>query len=145
MANKTYKQGVYTLRHPEKYIGDPTKVCFRSSWELEMHKFLDCNPNILRWSSEEVAIPYVKPTTGRVHRYFPDYWVEYKNKAGEVIQEIIEVKPMNQVDLSKKKRLTEYEKITYAVNMAKWQAAKQFCDKHEIKFTILTENHMFGR
>ena len=142
---KTFKQGVYKLRYPDKYVGDPSKIVFRSSWELEMNKFLDNNANVLRWSSEEIAIPYVKPTTGRVHRYYPDYWMEYKDRNGNLIQEIIEVKPMNQVDLSKKKRLTEYEQITYAVNVAKWKAAQQFCDKHNLKFTILTENQLFKR
>lgn len=142
---KTFKQGVYNIRHPEKYVGDPSKIVFRSSWELEMNKFLDNNPNVLRWSSEEVAIPYVKPTTGRVHRYYPDYWIEYKDKHGNLIQELIEVKPMSQVDISKKKRKTDYEKITYAINIAKWTAAQQFCEKHNIKFSILTENQLFKR
>ena len=140
---KTFKQGVYKLRHPEKYIGDPNKVVFRSSWELEMHRFLDNNAKVLRWSSEELSIPYVKPTTGRVHRYFPDYFVEYENAHGEIVREIIEVKPSNQVDLSGRKRLSEYEKVTYAVNKAKWIAAQQFCDKRGIKFSILTERQLF--
>ena len=142
---KTFKQGVYKLRNPEKYIGDPNKVVFRSSWELEMHKFLDNNTKVLRWSSEELYIPYVKPTTGKVHRYYPDYFVEYENVRGEVVREIIEVKPHNQVDLSGKKRLTEYEKVTYAVNKAKWIAAQQYCNKRGIKFSILTENQLFKR
>lgn len=142
---KSFKQGIYQLRHPEKYVGDPTKVVFRSSWELEMHKFLDNNPNILRWRSEGFAIPYLKPTTGKVHRYFPDYWVEYRDKNGEILQEIIEVKPNSQVDLRSKSRTSTYEKITYAINVAKWTAAKQYCEKHNIKFTILTENQLFSR
>lgn len=141
--SKTYKQGTYTLRNPDKYVGDPTKIVFRSSWELSMNQFLDNNPNILRWSSEEIAIPYVKPTTGRVHRYYPDYWVEYKDREGNVRQEIIEVKPNSQVNVNQKKRLTEYDKLTYAINLAKWQAATQFCKKHNIKFRLLTEQQMF--
>lgn len=140
---KSFKQGLYKLRHPEKYLGDPNKVVFRSSWELEMNKFLDNNTKVLRWSSEELYIPYVKPTDGRVHRYYPDYFVEYENVRGEIVREIIEVKPMNQVDYSNRKRLSDYEKITKAVNEAKWQAAKQFCDKRSIKFSILTERQLF--
>lgn len=142
---KTFKQGIYKLRHPEKYIGDPSKVIFRSSWELEMHRFFDNNPNILQWSSEEIAIPYIKPTTRKVHRYYPDYWIKYKTGSGEIIQEIIEVKPNSQVNIHTKKRLTEYDKITYAINIAKWSAASQFCQKHDIKFRILTEHEMFKR
>lgn len=145
MAKKTYKTGRYTPRHPEKYVGDPANIIFRSSWELELNKFFDYNPNIKRWSSEQIAIPYIKPTTGRVHRYFPDYWVEYVDRDNNTIQEIIEVKPMNQVSLANKKRLSEYEKVTYAINVAKWKSAQQFCEKQGIKFTILTEEQLFTR
>ena len=142
---RTYKQGVYELRHPEKYLGDTTKIIFRSSWELEMHKFLDNNINVLRWSYEGLSIPYLKPTTGKIHKYHPDYWIEYKNRRGEILQEVIEVKPYTQVDLRSKKRVTNYEKYTYAKNKAKWRAAKQFCDKRNIKFSILTERQLFKK
>lgn len=142
---KTFKQGVYSPRHPEKYVGDPSKIVFRSSWELEMCRMLDNNKNILRWSSEEIAIPYLKPTTGKVHRYYPDFWVEYRDRNGQIKQELIEIKPYAQVNPNVKSRLTEYDKLTYAINVAKWQAAQQFCDKKGIKFRILTENSMFRR
>ncbi|MFM2010951.1 MAG: hypothetical protein RLZZ479_1342, partial [Bacteroidota bacterium] len=29
----TYRQGYYVLNNPDKYIGDPTKIIYRSSWE----------------------------------------------------------------------------------------------------------------
>ena len=138
-----FKQGYYRLHHPEKYVGDPSKVIFRSSWEQSMCRFLDHNPNILRWSSEEIYIPYIKPTDGKVHRYFPDYWVEYKDRYGQIVQEILEVKPNDQVHPNQKKRLTEYDKITYAINVSKWKAATDFCKKRKIKFRILTEKQMF--
>lgn len=140
-----YRQGAYKLRHPEKYVGDPTKVYYRSSWELQLHKFFDNNPNILEWISEGFAIPYVKPTTGKVARYFPDYWIKYKDKNGNIKQEILEVKPDTQVNVRKRKRLTEQEKLTYAVNVAKWKAATQFCQKRGIKFRLLTENEIFRK
>ena len=142
MAGK-FKQGFYPLRNPEKYVGDPSKIVFRSSWELEMNKFFDNNPNILQWSSEEIAIPYIKPTTGRVHRYFPDYWIKYRNGEGEILQEIIEVKPHVQVHINSKCRITDYDRLMYAINVAKWEAATQFCKKNNIKFRILTEKEMF--
>ena len=143
-TNKNYKQGFYKIRHPEKYVGDVSKIVFRSSWEEQTCRFFDNNPNVLRWSSEEIAIPYVKPTDGKVHRYYPDYWVEYKDKAGQIIQEIIEVKPEDQVFIQRKKRLTEYDKLTYNINHAKWQAASAFCQKKGIKFRILTERSLFS-
>ncbi|KKL07727.1 hypothetical protein LCGC14_2583100, partial [marine sediment metagenome] len=108
-----------------------------------MNQFLDNNPNILRWSSEEFYIPYIKPTDGKPHRYFPDYWIEYKNRDGEIVQEVLEVKPSNQVYPSQKKRLTNYDRVTYAINVSKWKAATEFCKKRGVKFRILTEKQIF--
>ena len=68
-----FTQGLYTPNNPEKYIGDITKIRFMSSWELSMHKFLDNNTKIIRWSSETIAIKYIKPTDQKIHRYFPEY------------------------------------------------------------------------
>jgi hypothetical protein len=31
----------------------------------------------------------------------------------------------------------------FAVNTAKWEAAKRFCEKHNIEFKILTEEEIF--
>lgn len=140
---KKWRQGFYEVRNPDKYVGDLKKIIFRSSWELSMNQFLDNNPNILRWSSEEFYIPYIKPTDGKPHRYFPDYWIEYKNRDGEIVQEVLEVKPSNQVYPSQKKRLTNYDRVTYAINVSKWKAATEFCNKRGVKFRILTEKQIF--
>ena len=138
-----WRQGFYKVRNPDKYVGNLNEVVFRSSWELSMNQFLDNNPNILRWSSEELIIPYLKPTDKKVHRYFPDYWIEYKNRDGKIVQEVLEVKPDNQVNVGRKKRITNYERITYAINIAKWEAATKYCNDRGIKFRILTEKQMF--
>lgn len=147
MGYQSNNQGHYKPRHPEKYVGDINKIRFMSSWELSMNKFLDDNPNILRWSSEEIVIPYVKPTDGKVHKYYPDYWVEFQNKHGDVVSEIWEVKPKNQTTppktRGKNKKTQLRESITYAVNVAKWGAATQFCNKYKLKFRIITENQLF--
>lgn len=142
--NKRFLQGKYKPKNPHKYVGDLNKVVYRSSYELQMHKFLDNNERVLRWSSEEVIIPYVKPTDGRVHRYFPDYWCEYVTKEGEILQEIIEVKPKSQTRtprVNSKQRL--YEQVTLAINMAKWRACDAWCKQHNMKFRIITERSVF--
>lgn len=142
---RSFKQGWYTPKHPEKYVGKLDKIRYMSSWELKTHKFLDNNPNILKWSSEEIAIPYVKPTDNRVHRYFPDYWVLFRNKQGQNIQEIWEVKPFSQTrkPRSRKTKTRLYEDAQYIINMAKWSAAQQFCNKYNLKFRILTEKDLY--
>lgn len=144
---QNFQQGWYAPRHPEKYKGDATKIRYMSSWELKFHQFLDNNPSILEWSSEEITIPYIKPTDGKVHRYYPDYWVKYRNKHGHLVQEIIEVKPEKQTRTpttrGKRKIQQLHESVTYAINIAKWRAAQNFCRKYGMTFRIVTENQLF--
>lgn len=113
-----------------------------------MNKFLDNNPHILRWCSEEIKIPYIKPTDNRQHFYFPDYWIEYMNKEGQVIQEIVEVKPLAQTKppttRGKKQTTILYEQTTWAVNLAKWQAAAAWCQARGIVFRVVTEKSLFN-
>ena len=53
----TYK-GKYRPTNISKYKGDPTNVIYRSGWERYCFSWLDNNPNIKEWSSEEVVVPY---------------------------------------------------------------------------------------
>jgi hypothetical protein len=143
-SNRRFTQGLFTPRNPQKYVGDVTKIRYMSSYELETHKFFDSNERVLRWSSEEIAIPYLKPTDQKVHKYWPDYWVEYINKDGEIVQEIIEVKPAAQTRMPRKNsKHNLYESLTLAVNVAKWQAAQAFCKARGMAFRIITERSIF--
>lgn len=148
----TKRNPKYLLRHPDKYIGDVDNVIYRSTWEYNAFKFCDNNPNILSWCSEEIAIPYMKPvlvSSGKLiakpARYFPDLYVEYKNRHGELLKELIEIKPKKQTRASRSKKYATnlYENIVYMVNMAKWDAAKAWCAPRNIKFCILTEDSLF--
>ena len=147
MGYKSYNQGYFTPRNPQKYKGDVEKIRYMSSWEYKCNEFLDSNPNVLEWASEEIVIPYVKPTTGRVHRYFPDYCVRYKNKHGEIVTEIWEVKPKSQIKRPRKNsrnpKTALREALTYEVNKAKWAAATQFCNKYGMKFRLVSEMSIF--
>ena len=144
---KSYKQGKFVPTNPEKYDGKVDNICFRSSWELEFCKFCDRNVNILAWSSEEIVIPYVRPTDQSVRKYYPDYFIAYKNKNGDVIKELIEIKPADQTKPPRKNiknpKQRMYEQVTYAVNIAKWTAATAWCKQRGITFRILTENQLF--
>lgn len=137
-------QGRYTVKNVDKYMGDPNKVVYRSSWELDMHKFFDNNINVVRWGSEIIAIPYIKPTDGKLHKYYVDYYVEYRNTAGEIIKELIELKPKSQTKAPSGKRKSNlYEQLQYAVNVAKWAAAIEWCNRKGIKFRIVTERSLY--
>ena len=142
--SKTYK-GKYTPKNPKKYKGDPTKIIYRSSWELQCMAYFDKNPDIIWWASEEMAIPYRSPIDGKRHRYFPDFIIKTSN--GEVI--MIEVKPAYQSrPPEKKSRVTKKylnEVKTWGINQAKWKAAQSYCADRKWKFQVLTEDHLFAK
>lgn len=141
MAYKTK----YNPKNKSKYIGNPTKIICRSLWERRVCKYLDENKNIIRWGSEEIAIPYYSPVDKKVHRYYPDFIVEKKTPNG-VETLIIEVKPKKQTmepERKKKKKSTYIKEcMTYSVNESKWKAANKLCEEKGWNFVILTEDHI---
>lgn len=134
------KKSIYQPSHPQKYKGDSYNIICRSNWERKFCKWCDSNPNILEWASEEFFIPYRSPIDNRVHRYFPDFLIKVREQTGNIKTYVIEVKPKRQTKPPNRKNL--YEIKTYAVNQAKWKAAKEFCDDRKIEFKIVTESEL---
>ena len=138
--------GKYRPTYRKKYKGDPTNIIYRSLWELKFMKYCDLNENILEWGSEEIVIPYISPIDNRVHRYFPDFYVRVRSKTGRIEKLIIEIKPLKQTTPPKKqqRRTKRYitEVTTYAVNDAKWKAAREYCADRKWQFKILTEKEL---
>lgn len=138
---KTYK-GKYIPKNPEKYMGDPNNIIYRSNWEQRMFYRLDVDPGVVKWASEEFSIPYLSPIDNRLHRYFPDVYVE--NIHGEKF--VIEIKPDAQTRAPAKKARTTRryltEVSTYLINSAKWSAAERFCEERGWKFQIITEKDL---
>ncbi len=144
--NQKYTQGIYQPKNSEKYKGS-TPIIYRSKMELISFRYLDNNPNILTWGSESVIIPYQSPKDGKLHRYFVDLVATLKDKTGKIQNLLIEVKPEKQtrpptITNRKKQSTMLYEKVTWAVNRAKWEAAKQYAKKHDMTFLILNEKHL---
>ena len=146
LKNQRSYSGRFRPSYPGKYKGDPTNIIYRSLWERKFMVWCDKNENILEWGSEEIVIPYRSPVDGRVHRYFPDFYIRARTRQGGVEKFIIGVKPKAQCAPPKKPQrqtkryITEVK--TYAVNEAKWKAAKEFCDDRMMKFMILTEREL---
>jgi len=141
----SYK-GKFRPSKPKKYKGDPTNIVYRSLWELKFMRYCDSNTNIVKWSSEEIVIPYKSPIDNRFHRYFPDFYLKYKDNTGKMIEKVVEIKPAKQVQEPKvqKRKTKKYvtEVVTYAKNQAKWIAAEEFCKDRKWKFQILTEKEL---
>ena len=136
----------YKPSNPQKYKGDYNNIICRSTWERKFCRWCDLNESIISWGSEEFFIPYISPVDNRVHRYFPDFIIKLKENSGKVKTYVIEVKPKKQtVPPVKKTRVTKsfiHETKTYAVNQAKWKAAKEWCDDRLLEFKIITEDEL---
>lgn len=145
-----YYQGRFKPRNPEKYKGDPTNIIYRSGWELKLMSYLDKHPHVTKWNSEEIVIPYRSPIDGKMHRYFPDFYVEQINKEKRKEKVLIEVKPYAQtrppkVQNTKRNKPTKRyinEVKTWGINSAKWNAAEEFCKDRGYIFRIITENEL---
>lgn len=145
--NKNYTQGIYSPKYPLKYKGS-LPIIYRSKLELLTMRYLDNNPNILTWGSESVVIPYMSPKDGRIHKYFVDMVASLKDRNdGKIKKILIEVKPEKQTrppteSIRKKPKTLLYEKMTWAVNQAKWEAARAWCKNKGYIFIILNEKHI---
>ena len=133
-------KGKFKPKQIKKYIGNPTKIVYRSLLEKRFMLYCDKNDAILEWGSEEVVVPYKSPIDKRMHRYFTDFIVKLKNKDGINETLLIEVKPKKQCSPPKKKSkrfLSEMK--TYAINTAKWKAATEYAENKGWRFIIMTD------
>jgi hypothetical protein len=143
----SYK-GKFKPSFPEKYVGNPNSIIYRSLWELKFLKYCDTNENILEYASEELAIPYISPVDGKIHKYFPDVYIKVKEPDGSIKKYLIEIKPYKQTMAPPKpKRQTKgyiYEVYEYAKNQSKWEAAREYCKDRGWTFKVITENELYG-
>ena len=141
----TYKS-IFKPKHPKKYIGDASNIICRSNWEREFCNYCDSNKNIVTWASEEFCIPYISPLDNKRHRYYPDFLIQVKEADGKLKKYVIEIKPKKQTRKPKAPlRMTRTYKnalITYERNRRKWSTAYAWCHKRNMKFLILTEDHL---
>lgn len=146
-GHKKYHQGRFTPRNPQKYIGNPTNIIYRSSWERIFMAWCDMTPAVIAYGSEELVIPYISPVDGNQHRYFVDFFIIVRQQDGSKKKFAIEIKPYAETKPPRitKNMLTESVKHkinTYQVNQAKWQAAKKYCEVFNMKFVVLTEREL---
>ena len=77
-------KGRYKPQNPQKYTGDPHNIIYRSLWERKFMVYCDTSDAILEWGSEEIIIPYLSPWDGRIHRYFPDFYIKVRQADNSV-------------------------------------------------------------
>ena len=140
-------KGKYIPINPKKYIGNSSQIIYRSLWERKLMVYCDRNDNIIEWGSEEVIVPYRSPWDGKMHRYFPDFYMKVKQTNGTHKKFIIEVKPKAQCKeppkTPKRKTRKWYKEVqTWGINQAKWKSATDYCENRGMEFKILTEDHL---
>lgn len=132
-------KGRFRPSNPKKYRGDFTNIIYRSLWELKFMRECDSHPDIVEWASEEIVISYRNIVDGKMHRYFPDFWIRKINN--DIT--LVEIKPSIQsVPPQKKSKITKRyieEVTTWGTNLSKWRAAQQYCDNRGWTFMVLTE------
>lgn len=137
----TYR-GKYRCSAPLKYTGDLHNIVYRSMWERQCFKWLDNNPSVKSWSSEEVVVPYFFELDKKTHRYFVD--LKYTTVEGKTF--LIEVKPAKETSTPKRapsgaptaRFVTEA--ATYVKNQNKWAAARAYAAERGWEFEIWTEH-----
>ena len=136
-----FARGKFTMKHPEKYVGNKIPQ-YRSSWEWHFMNFCDNNDSIQKWASEAIQIPYRDPLTGKQTVYVPDFFIQYVDKSGRTLVELIEIKPASQAILERVGK-NKYNQAQYIKNQAKWTAATHWCKQQGLKFRIVSENDLF--
>jgi len=109
--------------------------------------YCDTSSEILEWSSEEKSIPYRSPSDGKIHRYYPDFLIKRKELDGAIKKYMIEIKPKKQVigppqNPKRKTKSWAYRVKTWAVNQAKFSAAKEWCEDRGYEFRIFSEKEL---
>lgn len=149
--NTKYTQGKFNPQNPEKYIGDPTNIVFRSSWEYSFCVFLDKNDKIIKWACEQPIITY-SDLRGKIHRYYPDFFYQILKNGdpNDLKSVIVEIKPSTELmppnkpkkDTQKALENYEYSVRTHIKNKLKWAAAEDYAKKHKMEFVIITEKKL---
>lgn len=141
--SKSHRKGLYTPINKQKYVGDILNIRYLSSWENQVCKWADLNPDIEYWGSEINIVKYLCPSDGQLHNYYIDFTFKYKN--GKVL--LVEVKPANQTILpkstkGKKKSTLLTENLAFMKNVAKWRAGHKYAEENGAKFVIWTQESL---
>ena len=136
-----FAKGKFSPKNQEKYVGlkNPT---YRSSWEHAFMRLCDEHPNVAKWASESIKIPYRHPFTGKYTVYVPDFFIVYTDKNGRKNAELVEVKPKSQTNMNDAGK-SFAKKKQVALNMAKWEAANAYAKQNKIRFRVVSEDQLF--
>ena len=117
-------RGKFMPANQHKYEGKIDRITYRSLWERKVMLYCDRSDQVVKWSSEELHIPYLNPRDNRYHNYYPDFALTMRD--GKRI--IVEVKPA-------------FQKFN-PVNQQKFLSAQAWCKENDHEFIVLTEKEI---
>lgn len=131
-----YHQGIVDPRKMKKYFNEckDEPIIFRSGLELQFIEYCENSSNIIKWASEPIKIKYYNRLLKREQNYYPDYIIE----SVDGTRYIVEIKPYDQT-VKPSATDNRWLKETWITNVDKWKAAKEFAERHNMKFIIITE------
>jgi hypothetical protein len=87
--------------------------------------------------------------TGKIRRYFVDFYCEIKDNNGNIKKYLVEVKPKSQsippTQPKDGRSLKSYKSkaLIFMVNHFKWESAKKYCQNKGYEFKVLTEKDIY--
>lgn len=141
-----FKQGYFTPKNPQKYIGK-LPIIYRSSWERKCCVEFDVNTTILKWASEPFPVSYFSILDNKFHNYYPDFYIMMQTKTG-IVEYVVEVKPKSQLmkpvppKRNTKKLLESYKYAYehYVRNLCKIDALRKFALERKFEVMLITED-----
>ncbi|MCK9416604.1 hypothetical protein M0Q97_08115 [Candidatus Dojkabacteria bacterium] len=135
-----YKHGDFSKYNPKKYFGE-LPILYRSGLELIFMRKMESNPEVEKWSSEDIKIPYIQreKIKGKFvdvrHTYNTDFTVIMKTG----IKYVIEIKatafvPLNETQIQRNPTMRK--------NAFKWRAAIAWCKANDYIFRVITEKDL---
>ena len=131
-----YQQGYINPHSCKKLVDYSKPIIYRSSYEKKFGCWLESNPQVVRWGSECVCIPYLY-IDSKTHKYYPDYYVEMED-GGRTVKMLVEIKPANQTKPPVNENAWAMKE--WSRNSCKWKAAMEYCNQRGLVFKILTEH-----
>lgn len=107
-----------------------TNILVDSNLERNYIISLENTPTLVDLIREPLSIPYVKPTDGLIHNYFPDFMeIYYDPITGGKTVNIVEIKPYSQLEDS--------------IVIAKRDAAVKYCNNLGYNYIIITDKLIY--
>ena len=114
---------------------------------INTNESLNLSPSVLLGLERLCCKAGYRNNINKIHKYFVDLVASLKDRTGKIQNLLIEVKPEKQtkpptITNRKKQSTMLYEKVTWAVNQAKWDAARAWSKSKGYTFIILNEKHL---